>query len=213
MSHELSSKIKEAVINMEPDLARELTGQALQAGLSPLEILHQGLIAGLEVVGVKFKNDEIFLPEVMISAKAFQDAFHLIEPRLKAGNYQPKGRVLIGTVAGDVHDIGKNIVAVLLKGNGFEVMDAGADVPVARFRQLAGEFKPDVIGLSALLTTTMPVMKQVIEELKKAGLREQVKVIIGGAPVTKEYAEQIGADGYGEDAQAGVMMVKSWLPG
>jgi len=213
MSQELLSKIKEAVINMEPHLAREMTEQALQAGLSPLEILHQGLIAGLEVVGVKFKNDEIFLPEVMISAKAFQDAFHLIEPRLKAGDYKPRGKILIGTVAGDVHDIGKNIVAVLLQGNGYEVIDAGADVPVARFLQLAREFKPDVIGLSALLTTTMPVMKQVIEELKKAGLRGQVKVIIGGAPVTNEYGEQIGADGYGEDAQAGVMLVKSWLPG
>ena len=212
MSQELLAKLKEAVIAMEPELARELTGQALEAGISPLEILRQGLIAGLEEVGEKFKNDEIFLPEVMISAKAFQDAFHLIEPRLKAGNYQPKGKILIGTVAGDVHDIGKNIVAVLLQGNGFEVMDAGADVPVARFLQLSREFKPDVVGLSALLTTTMPVMKQVIEELKKAGLRDQVKVMIGGAPVTKEYAQQIGSDGYGEDAQAAVMLANSWLP-
>ena len=213
MSRELPAKIREAVIAMEPDLARELTQQALAANLLPMDILRQGLIAGLEVVGVKFKNDEIFLPEVMISAKAFQDAFNLLEPRLKAGNYKPRGRILIGTVKGDMHDIGKNIVAVLLKGNGYEILDAGADVPVARFLQLAREFKPDVIGLSALLTTTMPVMKQVIEELKKAGLRGQVKVIIGGAPLTKEYAQQIGADGYGEDAQAGVMLVKEWLPG
>ena len=213
MSQKLLAKIKEAVINMEPELARELTGQALEAGISPLEILRQGLIAGLEVVGVKFKNDDIFLPEVMISAKAFQDSFGLIEPRLKAGNYQPRGKILIGTVKGDVHDIGKNIVAVLLQGNGYEVMDAGADVPVAKFVQGAREFKPDVIGLSALLTTTMPVMKQVIEELKKAGLRDRVKVMIGGAPVTQDYARQIGADGYGEDAQAGVMLVKEWLPG
>jgi 5-methyltetrahydrofolate--homocysteine methyltransferase len=211
MSLELLSKLKEAVIAMEPGPARELTEQALQAGLSPLEILRQGLIAGLEVVGEKFKNDEIFLPEVMISAKAFQEGFHLLEPRLKAGDYKPRGKILIGTVKGDVHDIGKNIVAVLLQGNGFEVVDAGADVPVARFLQLSREFKPDVIGLSALLTTTMPAMKQVVEELKKAGLRDRVKVMIGGAPVTQEYAEQIGADGYGEDAQAGVILVKQWL--
>jgi len=212
MSQDLLAKIKQAVIAMDPAKARELTGQALGSGLAPLQILRQGLIAGLEVVGAKFKNDEIFLPEVMLSAKAFQDSFALIEPKLKAGDYRPRGKVLVGTVAGDVHDIGKNIVAVLLKGNGYEVIDAGADVPVARFMALAKKHQPQVIGLSALLTTTMPAMKQVIEALKKEGLRDQVRVMIGGAPVTNEYAEQIGADGYGEDAQAAVMLANAWLP-
>ena len=209
---EVLARIKQAVIDMDPVEARDLTRQALESGAAALLILRQGLIAGLEVVGGKFKNDEIFLPEVMLSAKAFQEGFSLLEPRLKQGDYRPRGKVLMGTVAGDVHDIGKNIVAVLLQGNGYEVIDAGADVPAARFLALAKEHQPQVIGLSALLTTTMPVMKQVIEALKKEGLRERVKVMIGGAPVTKEYARQIGADGYGEDAQAGVMLANGWLP-
>ena len=212
MAQELLEKIQAAVVNMQPEAARALTEQALKDGVRPLELLRRGLIAGLEVVGVKFKNDEIFLPEVMLSAKAFQEAFRLIEPLLKAGDYRPRGKVLIGTVAGDVHDIGKNIVAVLLKGNGYAVVDAGADVAAGRFIELAQAEQPDVIGLSALLTTTMPVMKKVIEELNKTGLRERVKVIIGGAPVTADYARSIGADGYGEDAQAGVTLVNSWLP-
>ncbi|HPN94696.1 MAG: Methionine synthase [bacterium ADurb.Bin236] len=207
----LLEKIKDSIIEMEPELTVELTQSALAEGIAPMEIVAGGLISGIEIVGVKFKNDEVFLPEVMMSAKAFKDGFAAVSPKLKDSGYEPKGRVLIGSVKGDIHDIGKNIVIALLQGNGYEVHDAGVDAPPERFVDMVREIKPNVVGMSALLTTTMAFMRDTVSALKEAGLRDSLKIIVGGAPVSADFAKEIGADGYGEDAGEAVDLVKSLL--
>lgn len=203
--------IKSALLDYEPEKVVELTSEALSQDVAPNEIIDIGLIPGIEIIGEKFKDFEIFLPEVMMAAKAFKAAFELISPKLKESGYEPRGRVLVGSVEGDIHDIGKNIVLAMLQGNGYEVHDAGVDVTPARFIELARELKPNVIGMSALLTTTMTKMKDTVEALKASGLRDSVKVIIGGAPASEDYASEIGADGYGEDASEAVGLVKALL--
>jgi 5-methyltetrahydrofolate--homocysteine methyltransferase len=153
----------------------------------------------MAIVGEKFSNGEYFLPDMLMAARAMKAALEVLKPALEKTGMPTIGKVVIGTVEGDMHDIGKNVVATFLSGNGFEVFDLGLNVPVQRFVQEVREKKPDIVGMSALLTTTMPVMGKVIEALKEAGLRSQVKVIVGGAPVTQEYANYIGADGYARD--------------
>ena len=174
----------------------ELIRLALEKNISPEIIIAQGLTAGMQVVGDRFASKEYFIPDMLASAEAVGEAMDILKPVLEASNIETKGKFVIATVEGDIHDIGKNIVAILLKGTGYEVNDLGIDVPTERIVEVIREYKPDFLGLSALLTTTMVVMGEIIEALKQNGLRDKVKVLIGGAAVSDEYAQEIGADAY-----------------
>ena len=200
----LFEKIAESVVNGEDTLTRELMEKALAEGLPSAELLENGLVAGMGVVGERFKNNEIFIPEVLVSARAMKAGMEILRPHLVQDDLQSRGKVVMGTIQGDLHDIGKNIVAMLLEGAGFEVIDLGADVKIERFIEAAKAEDADLIGMSALLTTTMINMKTVIENLKAAGLAKPVKTMIGGAPVTRDFAARIGADGYAPDASQAV---------
>jgi 5-methyltetrahydrofolate--homocysteine methyltransferase len=201
---EVLEELSQALINGNAPKTKQLTQQALDAGLPPAKVLNEGLIVGMNEVGRRFKNNEFYVPEVLIAARAMHAAMDVLKPLLAASDVEPSGTVVIGTVKGDLHDIGKNLVAMMLEGAGFEVIDMGVDVSPEKFLAAVKERKPDIIGLSALLTTTMPSMKTTIEALKEAGMRDQVKVMIGGAPVTQRYADEIGADGYAPDAASAV---------
>lgn len=187
------------------------TQEALEAGIQPEEILNKGLIASMEVVGEKFKKGEIFLPEVMMAAKAMQTALSSLKPKLIETGVKPIGKAVIGTVKGDQHDIGKNLVSMMMMGLGIEVIDLGIDVPPEKFVNSVRENDVQVLALSALLTTTMYQQRVVIEELKKAGLRDKVKVIVGGAPVTETFAQEIGADAYAQDAASAALKAKELI--
>lgn len=203
--------ISEAVIEGKSEAAEQAVKDALSHNIPAERILNEGLVAGMTVVGQRFKNNECFLPEVLVSAKAMTIGLELLKPKLAESNVKPLGKVVIGTIQGDLHDIGKNIVAMLLQGAGFEVVDLGADVPVDRFIESAKNERADVVGMSALLITTMINMKAVVDGLKEAGIKDRVKVIIGGAPVTQDYADEIEADGYAPDAASGVDVAKQLL--
>lgn len=177
---------------------RELTQQAVDEGMAAQEILDQGLLAGMDVIGVKFKANEIFVPEVLIAARAMNAGMEILQPLLVAGNVTKKGTVVLGTVKGDLHDIGKNLVGMMMKGKGLDVIDLGVDVPTQRFVDAAKEHNADIIACSALLTTTMREMQHVVNAVKEANL--DVKIMIGGAPVTESFKESIGADRYTPDA-------------
>ncbi|MCX7747863.1 MAG: corrinoid protein [Clostridia bacterium] len=192
--------ISEALQKGNAKAVTEKTNEAINQGLEPNQILVQGLIAGMNVIGVKFKNDEIYVPEVMIAARAMQAGLNVLKPKLEETGVKPLGKVVIGTVKGDLHDIGKNLVGMMMVGAGLDVIDLGKDVAAERFVSAVIEHKPNVVGLSALLTTTMPEQKKVIEALIDAGLRDKVKVMVGGAPVTEAFAKEIGADAYTQDA-------------
>lgn len=179
---------------------KALVTQAIEEGINPKEILNDGLLSGMMIIGEKFKNNEVFVPEVLIAARAMNAGLAILEPKLVEIGNEPVGKAVVGTVKGDLHDIGKNLVAMMLKGAGFEVIDAGVDVEPAAFIDKAEEVGADIIGMSALLTTTMPNMSAVVDELKERGLRDKYTVMIGGAPVTDSFAEQIGADFYTPDA-------------
>jgi 5-methyltetrahydrofolate--homocysteine methyltransferase len=186
----------------------QLTQQALDEALSPAEVLNGGLVVGMDRVGLEFRNGELFVPEVLIAARAMHAGMAILRPLLAASDAPMAGKVVVGTVQGDLHDIGKNLVGMMLEGGGFQIVDLGTDIGPDRFVEAVKTHKPHLVGLSALLTTTMPAMKRTIEALKAAGLREQVKVIVGGAPVTQAYADQIGADGYAPDAAAAVELAR-----
>ncbi len=189
----------------------ELTQKALSEGISPGEILNKGLVAGMDVVGERFKKNEIFIPEVLVSARAMKEGMKIVKPLLGDEIVGSRGKVVIGTIKGDLHDIGKNIVGMLLEGAGFEVTDLGTDVTKEQFMEVVEKEGVDIIGMSALLTTTMTYMKEVIQSVEDANLKGKVKVIIGGAPITQSYAEEIKADGYAPDAASAVDLVKSLL--
>jgi len=189
----------------------QLTNEALSTGTNPQDIIVHGLQAGMAVVGEKFSNGEYFLPDMLMAARAMKAALEILKPLLKETGIPTIGKVVIGTVEGDMHDIGKNVVATLLSGNGFEVFDLGLNVPAKKFIDEVSEKKPDILGMSALLTTTMPVMGKVIKALEEAGLRSSVKVIVGGAPVTQDYAKFIGADAYAHDGGKAVPVCKQLL--
>ena len=186
----------------------ELTKQALDTGITAVVVLNQGLIAAMNRIGEKFKNHEIFLPDVLLAAKAMYAGLDLLKPHLVRDGIPVRGRVVIGSIQGDMHDIGKNLVAIMLKGAGFEIFDLGNDVAPEKFVAAAQRENAQVIGMSALLTTTMPGMKKVVDLLKSKGLAGRVKVIVGGAPVTDEFRQEIGADAYGYDAANAVDKVK-----
>ncbi len=189
----------------------ELTKEALDGGANPQDIIAQGLQAGMAAVGEKFSSGEYFLPDMLMAARSMKAALEVLQPALEQTGIPTIGRVVIGTVEGDMHDIGKNVVATFLSGNGFEVFDLGLNVPVQKFIDEVKEKKPDILGMSALLTTTMPVMGKVIKSLEEEGLRSSLKVIVGGAPVTQDYANYIGADGYAHDGGRAVPVCKQLL--
>ena len=195
------------------DGAVENVKKALENKISPIEIVSKSIVEGMSIVGEKFEKGEYFLSELIVAGEIGKEITKLLDPYLKAEEtrLEKLGRVVIGTVRGDLHDIGKNIVAMMLEAAGFEVIDLGADVPPEKFVEAVKEHDANIVAMSALLTVTMPEMKNVIDELKKAGLRDKVKVIVGGAPVTEEYAKSIGADGYGETAVEGVRICKQWV--
>lgn len=206
-------KLRLAVLDYNLEEAASAAREAIKIGVDPLKAIEEGLAQGIREVGNKFADGEVFLPELIMAAEAMKKALEVLEPELRNEKKERKtlGKVLLGTVAGDIHSIGKTIVASMLTANGFEVYDIGEDVPAEKFVEKVKELKPDVLGLSALLTTTLLEQRTVIEALKREGLRDKVKVIIGGAPASKEWAEEIGADGYGADAAEAVEVVKKLL--
>ncbi len=193
------------------DEMKKLVQETLEAGEPAETILREGLIPAMDRVGVKFKNCEIFIPEVLIAARAMHAGMAILKPILSKSTGALSTKVIIGTVKGDLHNIGKNLVVMMLEGGGFEVVDLGIDVPVTKFIEAIKQHQPQVVGMSALLTTTMREMKNIIQAIEWAGLKEQVKTIIGGAPVTERFAREIGADGYAADAVSAVDLVKSLL--
>ena len=204
-------ELSEALFRGDVSRVKEITQRALQEKVDPKEILEQGLIKGMDVVGIKFKNNEIFLPEVLLASRAMYGGMELLQPKLIKSGVKAVGKVIIGTAKGDLHDIGKNLVAMMLRGGGFEVIDLGIDVSPEKFLKATQEHQPDIVGISALLTTTMIGMMDVITILKKAGLRNNIKVMVGGAPVTQEFADEIGAEGYAPDAASAVDKAKELL--
>jgi trimethylamine corrinoid protein len=212
-SDALYEEMTKAVIAGLPDKVRELAKEALRAGLDPMAAIEQGLQPGMMTVGEAFANGEAFIPDLVFAAEAMKAAIAVLEPELMRRKQQRKvlGRVVIGTVEGDIHEIGKTLVGTMLAANGFEVRDLGVDVSAQRFVETAREVNADIVGLSALLTTTMLNQEAVVAALREAGLRERVKVVIGGAPVTREWAREIGADAYAESAIEAVAVVKGVL--
>lgn len=203
--------LSQAIINGDLNTAKSITQELLDAGVSAHTIVTQGLVPGMDVVGQKFKANEFYVPEVLIAARAMKGSMEILRPLLAESGVEPEARVAIGTVAGDLHDIGKNLVAMMLEGAGYEVIDLGVDVPPEKFVEAVNEKNADIVALSALLTTTMPAMKDTIDALTEHGIRDKVKVMIGGAPVTQAYADEIGADGYAPDAASAVDTAKALL--
>jgi 5-methyltetrahydrofolate--homocysteine methyltransferase len=201
----------DGIVEGNAKLVRSLTESALAAGMDPNVLLNQHMIPAMNEVGKRFEEGEYFVPELLLSARAMKGSLELLRPLLAARGTQPIGRVAIGTVKGDLHDIGKNLVAAMLEGGGFEVIDLGVDVPAEKFIDAIKQQKATVVAMSALLTTTMGSMKGVIEALSASGVRPQVKVMIGGAPVTQQYATEIGADGYSDNASSAVTLARKML--
>jgi len=204
-----TEKFYTAISSGKMDEVKKLTQEALDAGEKAESILRDGLLPAMEQIGVKFKNNEIYIPEVLIAARAMHAGMGILKPILSKSTTRQSMKVIMGTVKGDLHDIGKNLVVMLLEGGGFEVVDLGVDIPADKFVEAIKKHQPQVVGMSALLTTTMREMKSTIEAIQEAGLRKQVKVIIGGAPVTERFAKEIGADGYAPDAASAVDVARS----
>ena len=205
-----SEKFHSALSEGKVDEVRQLTQGALNAGDSAEKVLTEGLIQGMERIGLRFKNCEIYIPEVLIAARAMHAGLAVLKPTLSKSSTAMAGKVVIGTVKGDLHDIGKNLVAMMLEGGGFEVTDLGIDVSPEKFVESLKQSQAQIVGMSALLTTTMGQMKAAIQAMETAGLRKKVKVLVGGAPVTERFAREIGADGYAPDAASAVDLVKSF---
>lgn len=203
--------IAESVLEGNVKKVEELTRRAIADGTGTVTILDDGLIAGMGVVGELFKRKEVFVPELLLAARAMRAGMDLLEPLLVSAGVEPMGKAVLGTVKGDVHDIGKNLVGIMLKGAGFDIIDLGVDVPPEKFVAAVGEMGRGIVGMSALLGTTLPIMRTTIEALDAAGLRRQVKILIGGAIVTQDYADKIAADGYASNAAEAVTKAKELL--
>ena len=210
MSSDLLAQITSSILGGEPDVTVDLARQALKAGLEPMAIINEGLVPGMNIAGDMFQRGKFFLPHLMIAARGMQQAMALLGPELRVRQQavETAGTVIIGTVAGDIHEFGKSLVGTMLATAGFQVHDLGTDVPTATFVAKVKETGANLLGLSALLTTTMTFQEEVIEALEEAGIREQVKVMVGGAPVSQEWADTIGADGYADDAVGAVELAK-----
>ena len=204
-------QIKDAVITRQRAEIQGLVMKAIEEGIEPKSIIEHGLISAMDVIGKLFSDSEIFVPEMLVSALTMKLGLETVKPLLKSEDSQPKGTIILGTVKGDIHDIGKNIVKMMLEGSGFEVVDLGVDLTVEKLVEQIETISPDILGLSALLTTTMPEMKHTIQELQTKGLREKIKIMVGGAPVNKSFAEEIGADGYGADAAEAVVLARKLI--
>lgn len=213
MTEELFRAMAQSIIDGEPETAAQLAQQAVEQGIDPLDAINKGYVSGLDYVGEKFAQCEMFLPDLVLAGEAMKAAVSVLEPEMKrrGTERQMLGKVVLGTVEGDIHDIGKTLVATMLSAGGFEVHDLGVDVPINTFVEKAREVNADIVGVSALLTTTMVKQRNVIEALAEAGLRPRVKVMVGGAPVTSSWVEQIGADGYSEDAFGAVAVAKKLM--
>jgi corrinoid protein of di/trimethylamine methyltransferase len=207
------SILYDAILNGNMRAAVEVTKQTLAENFSPIDLISKYMIPAMDEVGKRFESEEYFVPELLLSGRAMKAALELMRPVLAATGVQPTGRVVIGTVKGDLHDIGKNLVASMLEGAGFEVSDLGADVAPERIIEAAIESNADIVALSALLTVTLPAMRTTIEALGQAGLRQRVKIMIGGAPVTRQYAAEIGADGFSESASGAVSLARGLMAG
>jgi len=203
--------IREAVLEGDQERTRELVESALAEGIESSSLLNEALIPAMDVVGQEYETGIRFLPEMLISAEAMKEAMKILRPILAEAGVAARGRVVLGTVQGDLHDIGKDLVCMMLEGAGFEVIDLGTEVGLEQFVESVREYHPDIVAMSALLTTTMIYMPGVVEALERAGLREAVKIVVGGAPVTQEYADAIGADGYAADAPGAVALVRRLL--
>ncbi|MCF8002141.1 MAG: corrinoid protein [Halanaerobiales bacterium] len=197
---ELLNQISEELQQGSVEGVENGVNKAIEENIEAEKILHEGLMAGMKVIGEKFKNDEIFVPGVLVAARAMNAGMVILKPKLIESGVESAGKVVLGTVKGDLHDVGKNLVAMMLEGAGFEVFDLGTDVPAEKFVEKAKEVDADIVGLSALLTTTMNEMETVIKALEEAGIRDEVIVMVGGAPITSEFAEEISADYYAKDA-------------
>lgn len=207
----LNKDIYDAILNGNAKRTHEATAAALAAGIEPMALIQESMIPAMNEVGKLFECEEYFVPELLLSGRAMKSAMELIKPLLSASGQKMAVRIIIGTVKGDLHDIGKNIVAAMLEGSGFEVVDLGTDVTPEKFVRAVREIKPHFVCMSALLTVTMPAMKTTIDALETAGVRTQVKVLIGGAPVTSQFARDIGADGYSDNASGAVSLVKELM--
>ena len=209
---EIFEEIAIGVEKGDSESVTALIQKALSLKIPAEKILNNGLVSGMDRIGKKFKNNEVFIPEVLVSARAMKAGTEILKPFLVQAKAKSKGKVVMGTVKGDLHDIGKNLVSMMLEGAGFEVIDLGPDVAKEKFLEVIEKEKPDILGMSALLTTTMIYMKEVIKALEEANLKSKIKVIIGGAPITQAYAEAIKADGYAPDAASAVDLANDLLP-
>jgi corrinoid protein of di/trimethylamine methyltransferase len=204
-------KLSDAIINGDVQTARSVTESALNAGIDPVKIVHDYMVPAMNEVGRRFDCNEYFVPELLLSARAMKACLELVKPKLVSGGVKAQGRVVIGTVKGDLHDIGKNLVAAMLEGGGFEVIDLGVNVAPEKFVDAVKNMDANIVAMSALLTTTMPAMKTTIDALKNSGVWDKVKVLVGGAPITQKFAEEIGADGYSENAPGAVALARKLI--
>jgi len=204
-------RLRDAVLNGDPKTSVSVTREALAAGVDPMELITGYMVPAMDEAGRRFEFEEYFVPELLLSARAMKGSLELLRPLLAAQGAQLAGRVVIGTVKGDLHDIGKNLVAAMLEGGGFDVLDIGADVSPEKFIEAAKSRNANIVCLSALLTVTMPAMRTTIEAFKQAGVREQVKIMVGGAPVTRQFAAEIGADGYSDNASTAVALARQLI--
>ena len=208
---EVLGKLRDSIVNLDIDGVKNAAEEALAAGLPAYRAVVDGMAKGMEVVGQKYEDGEYFLAELIMAGETMKEGMSVLEPHLKAGDIKAAGKVVIGTVRGDLHDIGKNVVITLLSAANYDVVDLGVDISAEQFVEAAKEHNPDIVAMSALLTTTMIEMENVMESLGKAGLRDKLKIIIGGAPITSEYAEKIGADAAARDAVQGVRTCNKWM--
>ncbi len=211
MEREILEELREAIVNLDVEGVKKACKEAVDAGIPAYKCVSEAVAKGLEMVGEKYERGEYFLADLVVAGEAVKEGMKILEPYMKTSGVEVLGKVVIGTVRGDMHDIGKNIAATMLGGAGFEVIDLGVDVSPEAFVEAVRKYRPHIVGMSALFTTTMIEMEKVIKALEDAGLRNKVKVIIGGAPVSREYAEKIGADAYARDAVEGVSICKSWI--
>lgn len=208
---EMLASLADSLIRGQADEVSLLTTRGIQEGLEPLEVLNKGLIAGMDVVGQKFRDGELYVPDVLVAARAMRAGMDVLRPLFAQADVRPVDKVILGTVQGDLHDIGKNLVGIMMEGAGFQVIDMGTDVAPEKFVAAVKEHQPKVLGMSALLTVTMVGMKAVLDAMDSLGLREGVVAMVGGAPVTQRFADEIGADGYAHDAVSAVSKVKQLL--
>ena len=208
---EVLAKLRDAIVNLDIDGVKKASEEALAVGVPAFKAVIDGMAKGMEVVGQKYEDGEYFLAELIMAGETMKEGMTVLEPHLKAGDIKSAGKVVMGTVKGDLHDIGKNVVVTLLKAANFEIVDLGVDVSAEQFVDAVKKNKPDILAMSALLTTTMIEMESIVKSLKKAGLRKNVKIIIGGAPITPEYAKKIGADAAAKDAVEGVRTCTQWM--